>query len=128
MERSGHDWVKAHAICGVKTNIVTAVEIRGKDAQDAPLLPDLLNTTAERFTMREVSADKVYVSFDNLAEVVRHGAVPYIPFKSNHTARMGGLWAKMFHYYNFNRVQTVWLRAWHAHAASGSFVGALLRI
>jgi hypothetical protein len=23
VERSGHDWVKAHAICGVKTNIVT---------------------------------------------------------------------------------------------------------
>ena len=29
---------------------------------------------------------------------------------------------------DFNRVQTVWLRAWHVHAASGSWVGVLLRI
>jgi hypothetical protein len=26
------------------------------------------------------------------------------------------------------RVQTVWLRAWHAHAATGRWVGVLLRI
>jgi hypothetical protein len=40
------------------------------------LLPNLLNATAERFTMREVSADKVYVSVDNLSEVARYGATP----------------------------------------------------
>jgi hypothetical protein len=28
----------------------------------------------------------------------------------------------------FKRVQPVWLRDWHAHAASGSWVGILLRI
>ena len=101
--RRQHEWVKVHILTGVKTNVITAVEIKGKDAQDSPLLPDLLNTTAKRFTMREVSADKAYGSLNNYAEIDRHGATPFIPFKSIHTGAGGGLWAKMFHYYNFNR-------------------------
>ncbi|WP_435011231.1 transposase [Tundrisphaera lichenicola] len=101
--RRQHEWVKVHVMCGVKTNVVTAVEIRDKDAQDAPLLPALMDSTADRFTMREVSADKVYASLKNYAEIAKHGATPYIPFKSNHTGRGGGLWAKMYHYFNYNR-------------------------
>jgi hypothetical protein len=42
VERSGHDWVKAHATCGVKTNIVTAVEIAGRDAGDSPMFKPLV--------------------------------------------------------------------------------------
>src|SRR5205085_7461846 len=60
-------------------------------------------TTAKRFTMREVSADKAFGSLKNYNEIAKHGATPYIPFKSIHTGAGGGLWAKMFHYYNFNR-------------------------
>jgi len=41
-----------------RPNIITAVEIAGRDAQDAPLLPALIDTTARNFTIREVSADK----------------------------------------------------------------------
>ena len=101
--RRQHEWVKVHIMCGVKTNVITAVEIRGKDAQDSPLLPDLLNTTAKRFTMREVSADKAYGSLNNYAEISRHGATPFIPFKSIHTGAGGGLWEKMYHYFNLHR-------------------------
>jgi hypothetical protein len=36
-------------MCGVRTNIVTAVEIRDKDASDTKLLPDLVDTTAKKF-------------------------------------------------------------------------------
>src|ERR1700687_556520 len=49
-------WVKVHLMCGVKTNIVTAVKILGKDAADAPQLPGLVETTAENFDIYEVSA------------------------------------------------------------------------
>lgn len=63
----------------------------------------MLDATAERFVMREVSADKVYASLNNYAEISRHGATPFIPFKSIHTGAGGGLWAKMFHYFNYNR-------------------------
>jgi hypothetical protein len=42
-------------MCGVRTNIVTAVEIRDKDASDTKLLPDLVDATAKNFTLNEVS-------------------------------------------------------------------------
>ena len=63
--RSGREWVKAHAICGVKTNIVTDVRILDKDANDCPQFKPLVETTAENFTVKEVAADKAYLSHEN---------------------------------------------------------------
>jgi transposase len=101
--RQQHEWVKVHLMCGVKTNVVTAVEIREKDASDTKLLPDLINTTAQYFDMREVSADKGYSSVNNVNVIAGYGATPYIAFKSIHSGKAGGLWEKMFHYFAFNR-------------------------
>jgi len=70
---------------GTKTNIVTAVEIRGRDAADAPLLRPLLHTTRKNFAICEVSADKGYLSFDNAKAIAAASATPYIAFKSNST-------------------------------------------
>jgi transposase len=101
--RQQHEWVKVHLMCGVKTNIVTAVEIRDKDASDTKLLPDLVDATAKNFKLREVSADKGYSSVNNCNVVAGHDAIPYIAFKSIHSGRSGGLWAKMFHYFQYRR-------------------------
>lgn len=100
VHRSGHDWVKVHLMTGVKTNIVTAVEIRGRDANDSPLLPQLLATTAAHFDVKEVPADKGYTSVENLEAITAAGAAAFVPFKSNATGSSGGLWEKLFHYYN----------------------------
>lgn len=103
-ERSGHDWVKAHAICGVKTNIVTAVEIGGRDAGDSPFFKPLVEKTAENFTVKEVPADKAYLSHDNLALVAGLGGTAYVPYKTNSQAgEAGSLWEKMYFYYQFRR-------------------------
>jgi transposase len=103
-QRSGHDWVKAHAICGVKTNIVTAVIIEGRDAGDCPQLKPLVQTTAENFTVKEVPADKAYLSKENLELLEAMGGTTYVPFKSNSVAgEAGTLWERMFHYYSFRR-------------------------
>jgi hypothetical protein len=96
--RQQHAWVKVHLMCGVKTNVVTAVEIREKDASDTKLLPDLVDATAAHFDMREVSADKGYSSVNNVNLIASHGAMPYIAFKSIHSGAAGGLWEKMFAY------------------------------
>jgi len=80
--RQQHEWVKAHLMCGIRTNIVTAVEIRDKDASDTKLLPNLVDTTAKNFTISEISADKGYGSVKNYNAIQRHGAVPYIAFKA----------------------------------------------
>ncbi|HXL68808.1 MAG TPA: transposase [Xanthobacteraceae bacterium] len=103
--RQQHEWVKVHLMCGVRTNIVTAVEIKDKDASDTKLLPALVDATAENFRLNEVSADKGYGSLKNYKAIQYHGATPYIAFKSIHTGRAPGLWQRMFHYYNFNRDQ-----------------------
>jgi transposase len=101
--RQQHEWVKVHLMTVVRTNIVTAVEIKDKDASDTKLLPNLVNATARNFRLNEVSADKGYGSLNNYDAIRAHGAVPYIAFKSIHTGRGGGLWARMFHYFQFNR-------------------------
>jgi transposase len=101
--RQQHAWVKVHLMCGVKTNVVTAIEIREKDGSDTKLLPDLVRTTGASFDMREVSADKGYSSVNNTNVIASHGATPYIAFKSIHSGAAGGLWEKMFHYFAFNR-------------------------
>jgi transposase len=103
VERSGHDWVKVHVMSGVKTNIVTAVEIKGRNANDAPLFRPLVETTKKSFKINEVSADKAYLSVKNIETVFDAGGTPFIPFKPNSTDGAGGLWEKMRHYYNFNR-------------------------
>jgi transposase len=101
--RSERQWVKVHLMTGVKTNIVTSVEITDSAANDSPYLPPLAKKTAQRFTMDEVSADKGYISNKNLEAIVALNAVPYIPFKVNTTGEGPELWRKMYHYYMFKR-------------------------
>jgi transposase len=107
--RNENQWVKAHLMCGVKTHIVTAIEVTPTGTADAPQFKPLVTQTAVNFPIREISADKAYSSRRNLHVADSLGAVAYIPFKSN-TNGIGnredgfdGLWNRMWHYYNFNR-------------------------
>jgi transposase len=96
-------WVKAHICCGTKTNVVTAIEIHGRDANDGPILPALVDTTAKNFDMKEVSADKGYSSRLAHDAIAKVGAVPYIAFKGNTTGGVGGLFEKMYHFFQFKK-------------------------
>ena len=75
-ERSTQTWVKTHIVTGVTTNIVTAAKATASESADAPQLPELIGKTAETFTMREVSADKGYISRRNLHAIKNLGAEP----------------------------------------------------
>lgn len=101
--RHQHEWVKCHLMCGVRTNIVTAVEIKGKHTADTIMLPSLVGATAKNFRLSEVSADKAYASQRNYKAIQRHGGTPFIAFKSDHTGKGSGLWQKMFHYFHYRR-------------------------
>lgn len=103
--RQQHDWVKCHLICGVKTNIVTAVEILGRNTNDSIVLPALVERTAHNFKIAEVSADKGYASRSNADLVARVGAVPFISFASHHRGNGGGTWEKMYHYFSFRKAE-----------------------
>lgn len=101
--REAADWIKCHLICGTKTNVVTAVEILDRHANDSPQLPALVKATARGFKVAEVSADKGYVATENFQTVADLGGTLYAPFKRNATGGIGGIYAKMFHYFSFNR-------------------------
>jgi transposase len=98
-----HQWVKAHLMSGVQTNIVTAAEITPPNANDSPFLEPLLSVTTKRFGVAELTADKGYISAKNLEAVTKVGGVPYIPFKSNATGNGPELWRRMYAYFMFRR-------------------------
>ncbi len=97
------DWVKAHALVGTKTNVITAAYIGDKHAADSPQLADLLKATAQGFTVKELSGDKAYLSADNFELVDKIGGTSYIPFKINSVVGKTPLWDRMFHYFQMHR-------------------------
>ena len=97
------DFGKVHLICGVKTNVVTAVEIGDRHAADAPMFKPLVAETTKNFCVEEVSADSAYLSYKNAYVATSRGAWPFFAFKSNTTAKKGGALERMFHWYNLKR-------------------------
>lgn len=102
-EMKQQKWVKAHAMVGVKTNVVTSIEVTEGSANDCPEFAGLVESTARQFDVREVSADKAYLSAANLAIVESIGAVPYIPFKSNSQGEGPDAWRRMWHQFSYRR-------------------------
>lgn len=101
-------FLKAHVMTGTETHVVTSVEITVGNRGDSLEFGNLVRSTAERFNVVRVSADKAYLSNKNLALVDELGAVPFVPFKSNSRLGKGG---------------EVWKRLWHLfHAQKSEFM------
>jgi transposase len=100
--RNNHEdrrlYKKAHVMCGVKTNVITSIEVTDGNISDFDMFPNLVDSTAKRFEMREVLADKGYSSRENMTIVGDHGAIPYIMFKKNAIQKPMGspMWKAMF--------------------------------
>jgi transposase len=120
-----HAWVKAHIMTGTLTNVITAAEIKDKDAADNPLLPPLVRATAVGFKIEEVSADKAYGTLENYDAIADVGAVPYIAFKSCHSGRAGGLWGQMYHMFCLQKDE--FLRHYHRRSNIESTISAVKR-
>jgi len=115
---SENTWLKAHIVIGVRTHIIPKVIVTSANGADAPLFAELVNdTVGAGFVMKEVYADKGYLSRENYNAAASVGATPYIAFKSNSraTRRAGGTgpfslwWKKMYHLFQANR------EAWEDH-------------
>lgn len=126
-------WVKLHACVGVKTNVVTALEVtagEGEGSGDCPHLPGLVEATAERFDVREVSADMAYSSRDNLTRVSRMGVSVYVPFKSNSKPSKPGTdslwWSKLWRYFQYQREE--FLEHYHKRSNVESSFGGIKRL
>lgn len=89
-------FVKAHAMVGVRTNIVTSVEATPGNINDYPILPELLGSTTRGFDVARVCADKGYSGRSNLEAIRAAGAVPFVAFKHNAKAGPPGAWRDSF--------------------------------
>ena len=106
-------WLKLHLMVGVKTNVVTSVQVTDGYAHDYSFFKGLVDkTAASGFQMKEVSADKGYLGASNMLATLQHGAIPYIPFKTNSVPDSRGsygpkseLWTKMYHFYALHRAE-----------------------
>lgn len=98
-------WIKCHAMIGTRTNVVTSVEVTESYVNDTTQLPELVARTARGFDMKRVSADKAYLSLQNLMTIDAYGATPFIPFKMNSTGEGGGvqIWQRMWHEFWLHR-------------------------
>jgi transposase len=107
------DWVKAHVMCGVKTNIVTAIEVSHGHGADHGYFEPLVEATSQNFVMDSVCADKAYSSYKNTQLVLAKAAMPYIAFKSNAKAnhKSPAAWRRMFRLYSYK--QEEFMRHYH---------------
>jgi transposase len=123
-EMTKREWVKLHAMCGVRTNIVTSVELSDWRSHDTNYFRPLVAQTAENFALRDVTADKAYSSKRNLQAVADAGGTAFIPFKNsrglagergnnpvpavyNPQATIPGIemsaWTRMYHMFAYQR-------------------------
>jgi transposase len=120
------DYIKCHAMIGVKTGIITAVEVTNRDVHDSPMFRPLLSATRKRFAMRRVLADKAYSSRDSLLMVDLMGAEAFIPFKSNAKPNIKAVvWNKLYHFYMLNREE--FLRHYHKRSIIESTFSSVKR-
>lgn len=126
-ERSEHAWLKLHAVVGTKTNAIVAAQVMEKDSADCPQFKPLLEKAAQNFKIGDMTADKAYLSFDNLDLVDAMGGTPLIPFKSNSTpGEPGSLWSRMYGYFTYRREE--FLRRYHARSNVESSFSAVKRL
>lgn len=100
--RAGKKWVKVQVISGVKTNVVVAATTTDANANDSPYLADMIERLSDDFKIEEFMADSQYSSVRNLEAIKARGAFPLIPFKVSATGASGGLWQRMYHYYQYH--------------------------
>lgn len=101
VHRSKHEWVKIHLMCGVRTKIITAVDVRGQHAADVEFLPSLLAQTTANFHVKELLGDKGYYANNNFDAADAHGADPYIMFKRNVTGVGSPAVERMYHLFKY---------------------------
>jgi len=119
-----HKYMKAHVTFGVLSNIATSCRITEGTAADSPMMPEMVDETAENFTIDEWSADKGYLARSNLQKVFDKGGTPFIQFKENSVgnSRGTGIWSEMYNFFYQNK--ELYMKKYHlrSNAESGFFM------
>ena len=110
-ERKQQVWKKAHILTGTRTNIVASIAVTDSNVHDTVMFPHLLDRASRYFELKEVSADKAYLSDKNLRYVEKLDATPYIPFKKNTTGRGTATWRRLYRYFMLQEEE--WAEHYH---------------
>ena len=78
---------KCHAVCGVKTNIITSVDITDGYVNDQTKFAPLAKDTARNFKIRDFLADKGYLAAKHYNLIKELGGEAFIPFRKNSTGK-----------------------------------------
>lgn len=124
-EMSESVWLKAHAMVGTTTNVVTSVTVTDSHGADYGQLPALVESTAQRFRLEEVSADKAYLGRSNLACIEAVGAVPFIPLKVNSRSEGSAAWQRLWGLFMYR--QPEFLAKYHLRSNVESTFSAIKR-
>jgi Transposase DDE domain len=105
-EKAKREWVKVHLACGARTNVVASVLVTSSKEADSPHFGRLVGTAARHFNIMEVSADKGYLSAENMRFALIAGAIPYIAFREN--CRLDAdykstFWKRMLYLYKYRQ-------------------------
>jgi len=106
MKHKKRNWLKLHAMCGLRTKIITAVEISPRYIADGVYFDSLVDATVKNFDVRQVAGDGAYSSKAIIQSACDSEIVPVIPFRPNATpygVNEGTAWAKVYHLYGLNR-------------------------
>ena len=121
-ERREAQWVKMHVLCGVRTQVVVAADVSDSDSHDSPFLKTLLGQIEhEDFDIRELSADKAYLSRRNYELAEELDIDLYVPFKVNsrrqHPKKERNLtWERAFDYFQYRHEE--FLEHYHKRSIS----------
>jgi hypothetical protein len=135
LEYDAHDWLKLHALVGCKTNVIGAASITDRRGADNPQFIPLLNAAEETFNIKNVVADKAYMSRKSVAHVAEMHANPYIALTTNAksaSVRSGSYqshsmaWRWLWHLYNLHREE--FLAKYHARSNAESTFSGIKRV
>ena len=125
-DQYSRDYLKLHVIVGTTTNVIAAAEVTDRDTHDSPLLPALVNATAPRFNVEQVSADKGCSSHRNVEAIAHVGASPLVAFTGNAKGNSKSpVWNKLFHFFQVNGDE--FLTQYHSRSNVESTFSAMKR-
>jgi transposase len=126
-----HEWLKAHLVTGVKTNIVASATItdsQGKGTADTTQFPPLMEALLEGgFAPSVVTADGAYASRTNMDLLQALGVEPLIPFNDRVKPRALGssAWRKAVLYFQLHRDE--FRQRYHQRSNVESTISAIKR-
>lgn len=120
-----NEWLKAHIITGVITNIVADMVVTDGYSADTKEFIPLIEGIRGTFDIKRVTGDKGYLSRKNYNLGRTYGFEVFIPFKSNVTGKQRGSKAWFDAFYFFKNNEDEFMKIYHERSNVEATFGAI---